>query len=117
MNTQIELTQLPVYVASDVVTTETGKPTPTVVLKGDFGRVIHISFEAGQQVPAHKHPNNDVIVQVLSGELEHTMNSQTTLIKENNLIHFSGDNEVGLHNTSNAPTQILVTLIKREAKQ
>ena len=109
MNTHIELTQVPAYVSSD-----SEKPTPTVVVKGDFGRVIHISFEAGQQVPAHKHPNNDVIVQVLSGELEHTMNSNTTTLKANDLAHFFGDNEVGLHNTSDTPTQILVTLIKRE---
>lgn len=112
MNKHIELTQLPTYVSND-----SEQPTPTVVLKGDFGRVIHISFEAGQQVPTHKHPNSDVIVQVLAGELEHTLNSNTTILKANDLAHFSGDNEVQLHNTSNAPTQILVTLIKREAKE
>jgi len=55
-----------------------------------------------------------VIVQVLSGELEHSMNSNTTNLKENNLLHFSGDNEVGLQNNTNAATQVLVTLINRE---
>jgi len=109
-NTHIEQSQVPTYSPSI-----SDKPSPSIVLKGDFGRVIHISFEAGQQVPAHKHPNSDVIVQVLAGELEHTMNTTTTLLSEKQIVHFSGDNEVGLRNPSDVPAEILVTMINRES--
>lgn len=60
-------------------------------------RTVRLQLDAGQRVPPHSHPGTDVVLHVLSGELELTLDGETVDLRPGELVRFSGDREISPH--------------------
>lgn len=57
-------------------------------------RTVRLELDADQRVPRHTHPGMDVVLHVLSGELELTLDDEVHDLESGQLVRFSGDREV-----------------------
>lgn len=57
-------------------------------------RTVRLQLAADQRVPAHTHPGKNIVIHLLSGHLELTLDEETYELIPGELIRFSGDREV-----------------------
>lgn len=57
-------------------------------------RTVRLQLEANQRVPPHKHPDMNVVLHLLSGRLEVTLDDEQYDLAPDDLLRFSGDREV-----------------------
>jgi len=60
-------------------------------------RTVRLQLAAGESVPPHTHPGTDVVLHLLSGRLELTLDDETYAVEAGELVQFSGDREVSPH--------------------
>ena len=74
-------------------------------------RTVVLSLAADERVPAHSHPERAVVFHVLDGDIELTLDDETTTLQAGELARFDGDCDISAY----APTEAraLVTLAKR----
>lgn len=71
------------------------EPTPHAeVFEERRPRTVRLELEEDQRVPPHRHPGNDVVLHLLSGALELTLDDETYDLEPNELVRFSGEREV-----------------------
>lgn len=90
-----------------------GKPNAQKVLTGKGFQTLTVSFTGEQAIPAHKHPNMNVLVYVVKGELELVSDTARTSVAEGQLVCFSGDDAHALENSAAGQTNVLVTAIPK----
>lgn len=56
-------------------------------------RTVRLDLDADQRVPPHTHPDTNVVLHLLSGELELTLDDETHELEPGQLVRFSGDRE------------------------
>lgn len=57
-------------------------------------RTVRLQLEAGESVPPHTHPGKDIVLHLLSGRLELTLDGERHELAAGELVQFSGDREV-----------------------
>lgn len=70
-----------------------------VVFEHDAPRTIRLTLEADQQLPAHRHPDTDIVCHLVEGELDLALDGESHRLATGDLLRFSGDHEI-------APTAI-----------
>jgi quercetin dioxygenase-like cupin family protein len=57
-------------------------------------RTVRLALDAGERVPQHTHEGTNVILHLLDGRLELTLDDETYALDAGELIRFSGDRAV-----------------------
>lgn len=57
-------------------------------------RTVRLELAAEERVPPHTHPGKDIVIHLLSGHLELTLDDTTYELVPGQLIQFSGEREV-----------------------
>lgn len=57
-------------------------------------RTVRLALDAGERVPRHTHEGTDVVLHLLDGRLELTLDDETYALDPGDLIRFSGEREV-----------------------
>lgn len=57
-------------------------------------RTIRLRLEAEEQIPPHQHPGTDVVLYLVDGRLELSLNGEEYRMNEGDLIRFSGDQDI-----------------------
>jgi quercetin dioxygenase-like cupin family protein len=70
-----------------------------VVFEHDAPRTIRLTLESDQQLPAHRHPDTDIVCHLVEGELDLALDGESHRLGAGDLLRFSGDREI-------APTAI-----------
>lgn len=88
---------------------------PLVVTATPHGRVLRFELEAGEGIPLHQHPGAQVVVTVLSGQIEVTTEDAQTpgiqALKATELLTHDGDRPLSLLATEQS--SVVVILIHR----
>lgn len=64
------------------------------VFEGCQPRTVRLQLEADQRVPPHTHPDTNIVIHLVSGRLELTLDDEQYELEANDLIHCSGDQEI-----------------------
>jgi len=70
-------------------------------------RTVRLQLAAGESVPPHTHPGTDIVLHLLSGELEVTLDGETHHVEPGELVQFSGDREVSPHAVADSTAVIV----------
>lgn len=70
-------------------------------------RTVRLQLDADERVPGHTHEGTDVVVHVLDGHVELTLDDDVYGLDAGELIRFSGDREVSPYATE-ASTAVVV---------
>lgn len=57
-------------------------------------RTVRLELDEDEHVPPHTHPGTDIVLHLLSGQLELTLDDETYTLTPDELIRFSGEREV-----------------------
>ena len=57
-------------------------------------RTVRLSLDADEHVPRHTHEGTNVVLHLLTGRLELTLDDETHTLDAGDLIRFSGEREV-----------------------
>lgn len=60
-------------------------------------RTVRLHLDAGEEVPPHTHPGTNVVLHLLDGHLELSLDDETHELRPGQLVRFSGDREVSPH--------------------
>lgn len=83
-----------------------------VVHKSPTSKVVRKKLDAGQSIPPHNHPGEDVLIQVTSGALKILLDDQPFEVQAGELVQFDGDLMVTLEATLDQ-TVFVVFVVKR----
>lgn len=87
-------------------------PSRTPLLRRAGWRLVHVQLAPGEDVPEHRHPGSDVLIQTLAGTLTVALEGETAEVSSGQLLIASGETPVALRNRSAREVMALVTLIK-----
>ena len=89
-STQSESTTEP-----EITRLDTLEKTPHAeVFDHNVPRTIRLKIDAGQQMPPHRHPSTNIVLHLLSGELDLILDEDTYALAPGDLIRFSGEREI-----------------------
>lgn len=57
-------------------------------------RAVRLELAAGESVPAHSHPGNDVVLHVVDGRLDLSLDGEGYDLAAGDLVRFAGEREV-----------------------
>lgn len=60
-------------------------------------RAVRLQLDADERVPPHTHPGTNVVLHVLSGRLELSLDDDVYDLESGQLVRFSGEREVSPH--------------------
>ena len=60
-------------------------------------RTVRLALDAGESVPAHTHPGTNVVLHLLDGRLELSLDDETYEIESGEIARFSGERSVSPH--------------------
>lgn len=83
---------------------------PQVLAATPGGRSLLFRLNAGEGVPRHQHPQAQVVIAVLSGELRVVTDEGTRVLSSTEVLTQGGDRPVALE-AAQPDTQVLVTLL------
>lgn len=79
----------------EVTTVEELEDTPHAeVFEQRRPRAVRLQLAAGESVPPHTHPESDVVIHVLEGELALDLDGETYELAAGRTVRFSGRREV-----------------------
>jgi len=65
-----------------------------VVFEGAEPRVVRLALDADETVPAHTHPEREVVVYLISGRLDVRVDGESNVLEPRDLLRFDGRQEV-----------------------
>jgi len=65
-----------------------------VVFEGTEPRVVRLALDEGEEVPAHRHPEREVVVYLVSGRLDVRVDGESNVLESGDLVRFDGRDEV-----------------------
>jgi uncharacterized cupin superfamily protein len=71
-------------------------------------RVVRLQLSAGESVPPHTHPGSDVVIRVLSGELELELDGESYGLSTGQVVRFSGRREVSPAGVTDATALVVL---------
>lgn len=57
-------------------------------------KIIRLKLEAGESVATHSHPGRDIVLFLLSGEIELRLDGTPHLVEAGDIVHFDGDQDI-----------------------
>lgn len=70
-------------------------------------RTVRLELDEEQRIPGHTHPGKDIVLYVVSGHLELTLDDETYDLRSGDLIRFSGEREISPY-AAEASTALVV---------
>jgi quercetin dioxygenase-like cupin family protein len=64
------------------------------VFDGSDPRVVRLDLAAGDEIPAHRHPETTVVCHVLAGRVELTLGDATHDLSAGDVARFAGDQPI-----------------------
>lgn len=62
-------------------------------------RSVRLQLDAGEHVPEHTHPGTNIVLHLVSGHLELSLDDETYEVDPGQLVQFSGEREISPHAT------------------
>lgn len=60
-------------------------------------RTVRLELDTDERVPPHTHPGTNIVLHLISGHLELSLDDQTYDVKPGQLVRFSGEREISPH--------------------
>ncbi|MFB6141546.1 MAG: cupin domain-containing protein [Halosimplex sp.] len=60
----------------------------------DAPKTVRLALEAGERVPPHRHPDEEIVCYVVEGELELTLGDDTVELRAGDVARFAGDQDI-----------------------
>lgn len=57
-------------------------------------RTVRLQLEADQRIPPHRHPGSDIVLHLVAGRIELTLDTDEFELEAGDIIQFSGDQSV-----------------------
>lgn len=76
-------------------------------------KTIRLTLAAGEEVPAHDHPDREIVLYLVEGEIELTLGEETHEVTAGDVARFDGDQEVSPKATEHSTA--LIVLAERAA--
>ncbi|WP_134668907.1 cupin domain-containing protein [Halorussus marinus] len=57
-------------------------------------KTVGLSLAAGEEVPAHRHPDREIVVHAVSGRLDVRVDGESNVLEPGDLLRFDGREEV-----------------------
>lgn len=57
-------------------------------------RTVRLSLDEGEAVPAHRHPEREIVVHLVSGRLDVRVDGESNVLESGDLLRFDGRKEV-----------------------
>jgi quercetin dioxygenase-like cupin family protein len=73
---------------------ELPEQTHTDVFEEPRPRTVRLKLDADERVPGHSHPGMDIVLYLVSGHLELSLDDETYEVRPEQLVQFSGDCEI-----------------------
>lgn len=80
---------------------------PHAELFSDRPRTVRLRLDAGESMPPHRHPGQDVLIYVVEGELSLGLDDESHSLEAGDAIRFSGDREVAPEAKSDATALVV----------
>ena len=84
---------------------------PHAEVFGEGPRTVRLRLDAGEAVPEHRHPGNDVLLYVVEGRLDVSVDGEDHVLASGDALRFDGDRTVSPH--AGEPTTALVVFAPR----
>jgi quercetin dioxygenase-like cupin family protein len=65
-----------------------------VAFPGDEPKTVRLTLDAGEEVPAHRHPERRIVVHLVSGRLDVRVEGESNVLESGDLLRFDGQKEV-----------------------
>ncbi|WP_132056808.1 cupin domain-containing protein [Halorussus amylolyticus] len=65
-----------------------------VAFPGSEPKTVRLSLDAGEEVPAHRHPEREIVVHLVSGRLDVRVDGEGHVLEPGDLLRFDGREEV-----------------------
>lgn len=88
------------------------KFTKRVIFKEGESTVFVLNFAPNQALPAHKHPGTNVFIQVIEGSGTFTVDGEKMAVSKQDILHFTGEEEMAFMNDGAENTSLYVMLNK-----
>jgi len=82
-----------------------------VAFPGEEPRTIRLTLDAGEEVPAHRHPDREIVVYAVSGRLDVRVDGESNVLEAGELLRFDGRQEVSP--TAEEDSTALLVLARR----
>jgi quercetin dioxygenase-like cupin family protein len=92
------------------------KFTKRVIYKKGETTAFVLNFLPGQTLPAHKHPQTEVYLYVLTGSGTIIIDGVETKVAEADLLHVSSEEEMSFKNSGSEPVSLYVVLSKTQVR-
>jgi quercetin dioxygenase-like cupin family protein len=57
-------------------------------------RTVRLALDAGDGVPAHRHPDRDIVLHLLSGRLDLQLGDESVAVTPGDVVRFDGDQDI-----------------------
>ncbi|WP_423743433.1 DUF2249 domain-containing protein (plasmid) [Haladaptatus sp. SPP-AMP-3] len=100
--------RFPKTTTSSVVHLDDLDETPhAVVFPDSEPKTVRLRLAAGESIPGHQHPDRQIVLYLVSGEMKLDVGDETRDIETGDVVRFDGEQEVAPHATSDS-TALLV---------
>jgi redox-sensitive bicupin YhaK (pirin superfamily) len=65
-------------------------------------RTVRLRLEEGDRIPPHRHPESTIVMHVLDGELELSLDDEVYTLEGDDVARFSGEREISPHATQDS---------------
>ena len=65
-----------------------------VAFPGGEPKTVRLALDAGEEVPAHRHPEREIVVHLVSGRLDVQVDGESNVLESGELLRFDGRREV-----------------------
>ena len=65
-----------------------------VAFPGHEPKTVRLSLDAGEEVPAHRHPERQIVVHLVSGRLDVRVEGESNRLEPGDVLRFDGRKEV-----------------------
>lgn len=70
-------------------------------------RTVRLQLEADQRIPPHRHPGTDIVLHLVTGRIELTLDAEEYELEANDVIQFSGDRSVSPYATETSTAMLV----------
>jgi len=94
---------------SDVVALDALTETPHAhVFPGREPQTVRLTLEAGESVPAHQHPEREVVCHVLEGELSVSLGADSVRVTAGEVARFDGAQDISPSAVEDATARLVL---------
>lgn len=84
------------------------------VFPGTEPKTIRLTLPEGESVPPHRHPDREIVLYLLDGDLELRLGEETLAVEPGDVVRFDGDQDISPHAVADS-TALLVLAPRAES--